>query len=345
VKHICRTRPYSIETVMDMSSHGGPPPKKSRVQYASFDEDKFVDSILDKKLKRTMCCGHSCLLKIEEESIRAHAMLLSFYFSLDPPDVRNRVYRSFVMSCYMLHVNKDGKHCQYRIPAVGHPLCRTTWLVFMNLSKSTYLRWCLFASPTRNVLPLAHALSFNSSNAAKPAARMAVRTFLRDIAESDGHPLPICHRSSDYKRLESSDNMESIVFLPPKYSKKSLHEEYNSIQIDSTLCITRFMFCNILETEFPFLRISSRQRGICDRCFVFRDLIRKTSDKNLDTHANEWKDHLVLAEKTRLIYRKSLSDARASEKYLLPVRLSSATVSYDLCQTIKRTSLKPTNNE
>jgi len=109
--------------------------------------------------------------------------------------------------------------------------------------------------------------------------------------------------------------MESMVFLPPNHSKKSLHELYNSIQADESLHVVRTTFLNIFEKYFPYVRVSLRARGLCDICIV-------------------WVDHLELAAKTREIYRASLAEARESSKYLLPLRLKSTTLSYDYAKQL-----------
>lgn len=308
--------------------------KKRKTSYSTFDEDDFVDKIMDKKKNRVMCCGKSCILHMTEANVRAHAMLLSFYSTIDPPDLRNRVYRSFVMSCYMICVDQNGKHSQYRVPAIGRSLCRDTWLMFMNISKSTYTAWRSLTISTRNVLPVNHGLIANSSNSGKPAAKAAVRRFIKDVAESDGHPLPVCARASDRAKFEYDEEIESIVFLPPKYSKRGLHEEYNAIQTDTSMRVAWSTFENIVDQDLPFIRISLRTRGLCDICFVFRDRVKKVSDQNLTAHAQEWRLHLELAETTRQIYRKSLSNAQSSAKYLLPLRLKAATISYDYAKQL-----------
>jgi len=111
--------------------------------------------------------------------------------------------------------------------------------------------------------------------------------------------------------------MESMVFLPPNHSKKSLHELYNSIQADESLHVVRTTFLNIFEKYFPYVRVSLRARGLCDICIVFRDIFRKVSDNSVSQETIEWVDHLELAAKTREIYCASLAEARESAKYLL----------------------------
>lgn len=200
--------------------------KRQRGSYSVFDEEMFVDGILKRKKEKQRCCGRTCLLKLKESAVRTHAQLLTFYFSLNPPDLRNRVFRTFVMTCYMQQMNEHGNHCEYRVPAIKHKLCRETWLMLMNISKGTYDNWRSLTVPRRDVLPPDHGLASYASNAAKPAARAAVRQYVEDIAAGDGHPLPVRMRRSDGKHTDSMDGTETIVVLPPRYTKRSLHKEY-----------------------------------------------------------------------------------------------------------------------
>lgn len=187
---------------------------------------------------------------------------------------------------------------------------------------------------TRNVLSAPHGLTGISQNTEKPAAKASVRQYIRDVAEAYGHPLPIAYRQSDQKRMEEEDTEESIIFLPPKYSKNSMHLEYNSLQVDTTLCVSRKTFCTIMDMEMPFVRVSLRARGLCDICFLYKDIVRKTPDEILSKKAEEWAVHLELAAITRCIYRASLERARNTAKYLLPLRMDSATISYDYAKQL-----------
>jgi len=72
----------------------------------------------------------------------------------------------------------------------------------MNILLSNFRAWRTSTVPTRNVLPVNHGLITDSSNAGKPEAKAAVREFIKDDAESDGHPLPVSMRSSDRARYE-----------------------------------------------------------------------------------------------------------------------------------------------
>ena len=102
----------------------GPAPKRRKAKRNEFDEDEFVSGVVNKKQERYRCCGKTCLLKILESAIRTHEPLLSFHFSFEPAGARNRIYRAFVMTCYMQHVVSYGKCSAYRVPAIDHPLCQ-----------------------------------------------------------------------------------------------------------------------------------------------------------------------------------------------------------------------------
>ena len=123
------------------------------------------------------------------------------------------------MSCYLLHVGTNGKHSQYRVPSVSHALCRNTCVRMMFLSKSTYLNWIAVTVLTRQALPVIHGLTGSILNAANPAAEATVRQYIRDVAELDGHALPVAYCQSDFRRMEDTGVEESVIFLPSRYSK------------------------------------------------------------------------------------------------------------------------------
>lgn len=95
------------------------------------------------------------------------------------------------------------------------------------------------------------------------------------------------------------------------------------------MCVQRKTFWSILHDELPFVRISLRKRGLCDLCFLYKDIVCTAKDENLIEKAEEWRTHLECAEITRYIYWSLLQNARAAAKYLLPLRLENATLSYD----------------
>ena len=143
--------------------------------------------------------------------------------SLSPADIRNRVYRSFVTTCYSQQVEEKGDHCEYCVPAVKRKLCLTSWLYLMNLSNGKYDNWRALSVKNRDVLPLDHGLVSFASNAAELAARAAVRQFVTDITRADGHPLPIRMRHSDGNLTDVLNHAVSVFVLRTRYNKRSLH--------------------------------------------------------------------------------------------------------------------------
>lgn len=92
----------------------------------------------------------------------------------------------------------------------------------MNLSKSTYTDWHLISFRQHEVLPLDHVIVGYTSNFIELIVRNAVRKFILDVSAEYGLPLPIGIESSDEKCIEDTD-YDSIVALPSRYTKRSLH--------------------------------------------------------------------------------------------------------------------------
>eukprot|EP00171_Calliarthron_tuberculosum_P002286 IDg2286t1 len=265
---------------------------------------------------------------------RTHAQLLGFIFSLKPPDLRNRVFRIFVMTCYLQNVKKDGNCKFYRIPAVNFDICRELWLLLMNISKTTYTNWRSLSLPKRDVLPIDHGLSGYVSNASKPLARNAIRTHVLNIAASDGHPLPVRLRCSDKKVVDQFEDAEAIVVLPPRYTFRSLHKEYLDSFEDPLFKVSLMTFMDVLKRDLPFVRVSLRARGLCDICFVFRDTVRTTADKRLVEQANKWREHLNAADATRDVYRDSQRMGRKVVRSTITSRLELVVISYDYAKQL-----------
>lgn len=322
------------ESADSSSEDGRPAPKRFKHSYMEFDEEEFVETMMQRKKTRYKCCGKTCIAKVTPTSIEKHAQLLGFLFNLNPPSIRNRVYRAFVMTCYMQRVNEKGNEQNFRIPGSGRPLCRGLWLLFMNISKSTYMNWRKSTVPKRDVLPPDHGLSGYSSNAAKPMARNSVCKFVRDVAASDGHPLPVRVHRSDGKSFAESNDDEAVVVLPPRYTMRNLHILYGEWNNEPLFDVCRSTFIDVLEKELPFVRISLRSRGLCDLCFVYRDTVRTVSDKHLVERAREWQTHLNSADITRDIYRRSQRLARNVPRNYVFTRLPFVTVSYDYAKQL-----------
>jgi len=122
--------------------------------------------------------------------------------------------------------------------------------------------------------------------------------------------------------------------IPPKYSKKSLHEEFVHLQTEEDFKINRSTFIDILEKDCPHIRVSRRQRGLCDICFVFRDSVKALPEKDVPAKVAELKVHLDFAETTRLAYKDSLKYAQNVPRVMPPIQMESATVSYDYAKQL-----------
>lgn len=190
-------------------------------------------------------------------------------------------------------------------------MCRDVWYKLLNIWISTYKHWRRFALTKLDVLPLHHGLVCKMGNAAKTEGREAVVCFIRHITDYDGHPLPVRICAADKILMERIEGTEQMVVLSPRYTKSDLLLEYIKLNHkDSPQHILEGAFMYTLHEEIPWVWVSLRERGLCDKCFVFRESIRNISDQNLDTTTIHWKEHLVSAEDSTQIYRNCEQRAR-----------------------------------
>ena len=299
-----------------------------------FDEEQFIEKFKNKKRQREKCCGKTCLLKLKEANVRIHASLLSFYSTIQPPDLRNRLFRVFVMTCYLQTVNEKGNCAGYRLPAFSLSCCLHTWLQLLDISRATFFRWKSIATSNRDVVPRDHGLVASASNQSKPESRALFREFVIDIAKRYGHPLPIMLRRNDKSLVESEQEADSIIILPPRFTKRYIHKEFLSLQQDDS---SKFCFATCLDVfqkDLAFIRVSLRSRGLCDVCMVYRDSLRTLPSTQVSAKGKEWKTHIDAAEMTRAIYRKSLVAAKSFCNRLESDRLPLAAVSYDYAKQL-----------
>lgn len=85
-----------------------PNAKRMKPSYAVFDEHELVENIMEKKRQKFRCCGKTCLARINEELNKTHAQLLIFLFYLKPPEIRNRVFRVYVLTCFPANASNRG---------------------------------------------------------------------------------------------------------------------------------------------------------------------------------------------------------------------------------------------
>ena len=93
--------------------------------------------------------------------------------------------------------------------------------------------------------------------------------------------------------LQSSSHAESVILLPPRYTIRSLHQEFMHC---NDLLVSIGTFSNVLSKDLPHFRVSLRKRGMCDICFVYREAVRKSPKQKVMEKAEEWQVHLMLVE-------------------------------------------------
>eukprot|EP00171_Calliarthron_tuberculosum_P003853 IDg3853t1 len=96
--------------------------------------------------------------------------------------------------------------------------------------KMHYESWWAFSVRTRNVLLIVHGLTANTSNNGRPAALAAIRRYIKDVAEANGHPLPVRMRRTDRKVSDSAGRTVLIIVLPPSHTKRSLYHSLMKLQ-------------------------------------------------------------------------------------------------------------------
>lgn len=106
-------------------------------------------------------------------------------------------FRTFGLNCYVNKVGMNWNCKEYRIPARTNGIFQEVWLLLTNISKYAYMNWKQLSLAQWIVLAAGHGLTGYKSNSAKLVSRQSVRRFVRDIAGSDGHPLPVRLYKSD----------------------------------------------------------------------------------------------------------------------------------------------------
>lgn len=115
---------------------------------------------------------------------------------------------------------------------------------------------------------------------------------------------------------------ESIVILPPKYTKSSLYQDQEISSLHDGVDI----FVNVLNYYMPHVRVSRRKRGLFDLCLVFRDSVGVIPDKDFPSQEVDWKNHLGSAELGREDYREACFVSQNGDRFLLRMPLCTASI-------------------
>ena len=91
---------------------------------------------------------------------------------------------------------------------VPHKFCRKMWLRSLYISNTTFVDWRKSDCSTRNVLPVNFYLAEMTSNNGRLKHFDAIRNFIRDSSEYEGHPLPVRLQSSDDLVCNARDGTE-----------------------------------------------------------------------------------------------------------------------------------------
>lgn len=167
---------------------------------------------------RSFFCGRTFVAKIREYAIKKQAKILKLISNIDPPDLRNKVYRSIEMTSFLTQINPNGNHGEFRIPTWRMRLYRDSWLIIFDLSKASYDRWSHFALKERAVISYDHGLTGSTSNNERYIARAAIRRLLKDVADVDGTLLPVSVPRNSAAPQYISSSSENVIVLPPRYS-------------------------------------------------------------------------------------------------------------------------------
>lgn len=140
-------------------------------------------------------------------------------------------------------------------------------------------------------------------NRFKKEAREKVINFMQLVVAKFGHPLPFHVRKSNGTIVDAGDVNEAVIVLPPCFTKRGLYRRY--LKQEEPVIISWRTFYVILETNVSYVRVSVRQRGLCDFCFTMRHKGRMLKDKNVDLHMRILHLHLDMAEKGKVYYKHS----------------------------------------
>lgn len=308
-------------------------PRHGRRVLTTFDENECVSAIMARKEKREVCGGRTCLTKLSEEMLRRPAQLLAFIGTIEPPDLKHRVYRAIVMTSFLSHVNPQSNHCEYGVPTCGFKVCPDVWLLLFGLSKKAYANFRRQALPQRSVLSIDNGLTGRTSNNARPVAQAAIRRFIKDIADYDWTVLPVRVPQNPAEMQDMSTVTNQVVLLPPRYTKRYMFLLYTEAHEEDIFKVIWRTFYYTVERDMPYVRVSLRTRGLYDQCFSFRDSILTVPDCSVTEKAEELHEHLDAAASTRVTYRKSQHQAQCIIR-ISGTGLEMSFISYDYARQL-----------
>ena len=221
----------------------------------------------------------------------------------------------------------------YRLPAIPQSVCRAVWIALLGTSdksvkRNCHLPLCSFPEAHRNTgrAPV-HALSQRKIN--------CVCDFILEIAEADGLPNPrFTFSEPGEDGIQTVVDVKNIVHLPPHYTLQNLFSRYeshydNSVYSEEDLVgFTSFRKIYHENQRLRHIKLSTRTRGVCEKCKAWRESLMKTSDpQRTEEILIEFQEHLKAAERQQKLYKERANTAVKS--WNRHGRLQMAVISFD----------------
>lgn len=301
------------------------PRYKSNRAKGSFSVDDFLHRLGDRN--KACKCARQCFKSISRQNLEKHAKAVDLHRNLAlAPDEANRVFWSWIMSMYLLCLNEKNNVTSLRLPAFKkHRFCLHAWLELCDIKESTFHMVKKSFVSTRDVVRETHG-NVGEQRAIRLEARANARKFIMEQATRHAHPLPLYLSTAHGGDLAPE---ESMLIFPPSFSVRGLSTMYDTECTEESQKVSRTQFRRILTEDFPFVRISRTERGICDICMCFRHKLRMVDDEKVSEVAEIWGTHLAYAVNSRDEHNACRNEARKLWSMNLSTRLERADISCD----------------
>eukprot|EP00171_Calliarthron_tuberculosum_P022662 IDg22662t1 len=297
------------------SSDDGSSDTRRHQSHLQFNADAYCER-MEKWSHGPRCCKAMCNSKISARAIHRQADQLSIIHSAPTPAARRQLLRYVVQHTYITCWGDSKRHGKsYKLSSMKREVCRIAWLKLWDVNVKTFEMWasCL---PRYDPAPPQHALvdrNEERANAYNAEMNDNLVQFIMDVAREDGHPLPIRVRTSDGGEVDDVDvRLPDVVYLPPQITIRGLHRMYLRRYPEQPVSLGTL---HAKLTDMPTIKVSKRERGLCDACFVMRDSVRTLQKQPLlEERVAMWNVHLRDARAMRDQYREC--GARAREAWV-----------------------------
>ena len=164
-----------------------------------------------------------------------------------------------------------SNRCFNRLTAASLAFLKQTfwlsaWLELLEISKRIFQRVRTFSVLSRILVRAAHE-NLGEQHTLKPKFSASVKKCVVNTGNEHGHPLPMYVSTTNGNALHGE---ESMLVLPPVFSKRGLFISYNTQVTDDRLKVGSTTFVRLMKELALFVRVSRVERGISDISMGYR---------------------------------------------------------------------------